>query len=99
MYNNASFQPGYMARALRRAVQDKAGLVFVPCHPSLGWQGMSPTDIAAERDVLAYPAGPTGLPLLGITIVVDGYWSARLWENRCIKVPVVGQDNFGGLHR
>ena len=60
LHNKASFQPGYMARALRRAVQDKAGLAFMPCHPSEGWQGMSPTDIAAERDVPAYPTAATG---------------------------------------
>ena len=59
---------------------------------------MSDTDVLAERDVLAYPAGATGLPLVGLTIGTDGYWSARVWERQdtqmqrrwCAKVRVVG---------
>ena len=102
LHGNASFQPNYLARAMRRAVVDEAGLAFMHSHPGKGWQGMSPTDIVAERDVLAYPAGATGLPLLGLTIGVDGYWSARFWGKRngemmqdgCRKVRVVGPDNY-----
>lgn len=102
LHGNASFQPNYMARAIRQAVQDQAGLAFMHSHPSKGWQGMSHTDVVAERDVLAYPAGATGFPLLGLTIGADGYWSARFWEKRgheisqhqCRNVRVVGQDNY-----
>ena len=102
LHGNAAFQPGYMARSIRRAMEDQAGLAFMHSHPSKGWQGMSPTDVVAERDVLAYPAGATGLPLLGMTIGADGYWSARFWEKcgdemklrQCQKVRVVGPDNY-----
>ena len=71
-------------------------------HPSPGWQGMSDADIEAERDVLAYPAGATGLPLVGLTVGVDGQWSARFWERQgahmrrrwCEKTRVVGPDLY-----
>ena len=99
LHGNASFQPGYMARSIRRAMEDQAGLAFMHSHPGKGWQDMSPTDVVAERDVLAYPAGATDLPLLGLTIGADGYWSARFWEkcgdemtqHQCRKVRVVAQ--------
>ena len=71
-------------------------------HPSSGWQGMSDTDVEAECNVLAYPAGATGLPLVGLTIGTDGYWSARFWERDggkmrrqwCEKVRVVGPQSY-----
>ena len=101
LHGNASFQPSYMGRSVRRAVSDGSGLAFMHSHPGRGWQGMSETDLIAERDVLAYPAGATGLPLLGMTIGSDDYWSARFWERRnggmakveCHKVRVVGPDS------
>ena len=63
---------------------------------------MSDTDVKAERDVLAYPAGATSLPLVGLTIGTDGYWSARFWEREsgkmrrhwCEKVRVVGPQSY-----
>ena len=71
-------------------------------HPGPGWQGMSPADVEAERDALAYPAGATELPLVGLTIGSDGYWSARFWERDghqmrrswCEKVRVIGPESF-----
>ena len=71
-------------------------------HPYPGWQGMSEPDVEAERDVLAYPAGATGLPLVGLTIGTDGYWSARFWKRYgkrmrrywCEKVRVVGPQSY-----
>ena len=102
LHGNASFEPGYFARAIRRAITDKVGLAFMHSHPGTGWQGMSQFDVEAERDVLAYPAGATDLPLLGLTIGSDGYWSARFWEKSegemgrtpCTKVRVVGPDSY-----
>ena len=98
LHSNASFEPDYLARAVRIACGKKAGLAFLHSHPSSGWQGMSDIDVEAERDVLAYPAGATGLPLVGLTIGTDGYWSARFWERDggqmrrhwCEKVRVIG---------
>ena len=47
---------------------------------------MSEAGAEAERDVLAYPAGATGLPLLGLIVGSDGYWSARFWERDCKRM-------------
>lgn len=102
LHGNASFQPSYLGRAIRIALDKEAGLAFMHSHPGPGWQGMSQVDIEAERDVLAYPAGATGLPLVGMTIGGDGYWSARFWERSgremrrdwCEKVRVIGPKSF-----
>ena len=98
LHGNVSFESDYLVRAIGLACKKKAGLAFMHSHPTSGWQGMSPADIEAERDVLAYPAGATGLPLVGLTIGTDGYWSARFWERDggqmrrhwCEKVRVIG---------
>ncbi len=102
LHGNASFQPGYLGRVVDLARHENAGLAFMHSHPSYGWQGMSGADVEAERDVLAYPTGATGLPLLGLTAAADGYWSARFWERvegemtrrECEKVRVVGADSY-----
>ena len=102
LHGNASFEPDYLARALRIALKKKAGLAFMHSHPSPGWQGMSDIDVRAERDVLAYPAGATDLPLVGLTIGTDGYWSGRFWRREgarmhrfwCRKVRVVGPQTY-----
>lgn len=102
LHGNASFQPSYVGRVIRLAQEKGEGLAFMHSHPSPGWQGMSTADIKAERDVLAYPAGATGFPLVGLTIGTDGYWSARFWERDknkmrrtwCEKVRVVGPKSY-----
>ena len=66
LHGNASFEPAYLARAMKIARDKKAGLAFMHSHPSDGWQGMSATDVEAERDVLAYPAGGDQLAVGGI---------------------------------
>ena len=100
LHRNTSFEPDYLARAIALARQEKAGLACIHSHPDRGWQGMSGSDVVAERDVVAYPAGATGLPLIGLTIGADGYWSARFWQKcrdgmakqPCEKVRVIGPD-------
>ena len=102
LHGNASFQPRYMARAIQTARHRKAGLAFMHSHPGNGWQGMSVADVEAERDVLAYPAGSTGLPLVGMTIGGDGFWSSRFWQRDgdkmlrhwCSKTRVVGPRSY-----
>ena len=102
LHGGASFIPSYMSRAVRLAVREKKGLAFMHSHPSPGWQGMSAEDVVAERDVIGPPAGATGLPLVGLTIGTDGYWSARFWSkdqssmrrNWCTKVRVVGESKY-----
>ena len=102
LHGNASFMPEYMARAIRQALDNRAGLAFLHSHPGPGWQGMSQPDVVAERDILAYPTAATELPLVGLTMGSDGYWSARFWQRNgstfdriwCDKVRVVGPDNY-----
>ncbi len=102
LHGNASFEPSYLTRATRTAIQRGAGLAFMHNHFTSGWQDMSAPDIAAERDRISPSARATGLPLVGLTLGKDQSWSARFWAwdgdtfNRtwCDKVRVVGRQ-FG----
>ena len=102
LHGNASFESRYLAKAVKAARESEAGIAFMHSHPGTGWQGMSSADVEAEHDVIAYPAGVTGLPLLGMTIGSDGYWSARFWIRKgkrmdrqwCNKVRIVGPDSY-----
>lgn len=102
LHGNVSFEPDYLARAVKHACEKGAGLAFMHSHPGPGWQEMSIPDVEAERDVIAYTAGATGLPLVGLTIGSDGYWSARFWKRDpegmyrywCEKVRVVGLQSY-----
>ena len=102
LHGGASFLPSYMTRSVRTAVLEGKGLAFMHSHPSVGWQGMSCPDVVAERDVIAPPARTTGLPLVGLTVGADGYWSARFWSRVegtmercwCTKVRVVGESKY-----
>ena len=102
LHGNASFSPHYLGRAANAACKHGMGLAFLHSHPTPGWQGMSTTDILAERDVIAYPAMATQLPLVGLTVGIDGYWSARVWQRSnenmvhqwCPKVRVVGPHKY-----
>ena len=102
LHHNASFKPCYLSRAIELARVENAGLVFMHSHPGTGWQGLSHTDIKAERDAIAYPAGATELPLIGMTIGSDGYWSARFWQREsremrrywCDKVRIIGPKSY-----
>ena len=102
LHGNASFEPKYLARAIEMARDTQSGIAFMHSHPSAGWQGMSSADVEAEHDVIAYPAGATELPLLGMTIGIDGYWSARFWIRNgkqmdrewCTKVRIVEPKHY-----
>ena len=99
LHGNASFEPGYLTRAVRLACARGAGLAFMHNHLSGGWQDMSEPDVTAERDRIAPPARASGLPLVGLTLATDGAWSARFWTRNgtgfrrswCTKVRVVGR--------
>ena len=101
LHGNASFEGSYITRAVREACKHSAGLAIMHSHPSPGWQDVSGPDIAAERDHVAYVAGATGKPLLGMTIGTDGVWSARFWQRengemtgiwcRKVRVPTPNQ--------
>ena len=102
LHRNASFKPCYLSRAIELARVENAGLAFMHSHPGTGWQGLSHTDVNAERDAIAYPAGATELPLIGMTIGSDGYWSARFWQREsremrrhwCDKVRIIGPKSY-----
>ena len=79
LHGNASFNGRYLARATREAVQNGRGLAFMHSHPSAGWQNMSVADVQAERDRITDTVRATGRPLVGMTVGVDGHWSARIW--------------------
>src|SRR4029077_14840612 len=70
-------------------------------HVGNGWQDMSRDDEETERYFAQRAYAITGLPLLGLTIGLDGTWSARFWlrMNRkkyrrywCESVRVIGSD-------
>ena len=102
LHGNVEFSPSFISRAIKLAVKEEAGLAFMHSHPSSGWQDMSGPDIIAERNALAYPALTTKLPLLGLTVGTDGYWSARFWRKNgkemrrhwCQKVRVVCEKSY-----
>ena len=102
LHGNVEFSPRFLSKAISLAIKEKSGLAFMHSHPSDGWQDMSKPDVIAERDVLAYPALATGLPLLGLTIGTDGYWSARFWKKQgkkmhchwCQKVRSVNRKSY-----
>ena len=102
LHGNASFEGKYLTRATREARRQRAGLAIMHSHPSAGWQDLSQADIFAERDVVAYQVQSTKLPLLGMTLGKDGYWSARLWSPEsnsmalewCDKVRVPRQERY-----
>ena len=99
LHGNVSFEPGYLARAVREACKHNAGVAFMHSHPTTGWQNMSREDVVAERDRIAGPARASGLPLVGLTVGRDGIWSARFWcwtgqrfeHAWCEKVRIVGR--------
>ena len=95
LHGNASFNPSYLMRALEEARRSESGLAFMHSHPGKGWQDLSFEDTRAERDVVAYPAGATGLPLVGMTIGADGYWSARFWRKEIIHTRRTLVENLG----
>ena len=101
LHGGVSFQPEYLTKCVIRAKSEGLGLAFMHSHPTAGWQAMSEPDIVAERDIIAPPAYATGLPLVGLTIGADGYWSARFWEKTdrfqrrwCSKVRVIAKDKY-----
>lgn len=80
LHGNVSFEPSYLTRVTRAAIGSRRGLVFMHSHPNAGWQDMSIPDIRAERDRIADVAKATGMPLVGMTVGIDGHWSARVWR-------------------
>ena len=80
LHGNVSFEPCYLSRVTRTAIKTGQGLAFMHSHPVAGWQDMSISDIEAERNRILDTARSTGMPLVGMTVGTDEYWSARVWK-------------------
>lgn len=100
VHGNASFSPGYFARAVSIARRKRQGLAFMHSHPGPGWQDMSRDDFNAEAGHAPAVVGATDLPFVGLTIGSDESWSARFWQRVgprdyvprwCSTVRVVGR--------
>ena len=80
VHGNASFNGAYLRRVLHERPTG-AGIAFLHSHLGPGWQDMSHDDVVAERDRISGAACPqSDLPLLGLTLGMDGTWSARFWS-------------------
>jgi molybdopterin/thiamine biosynthesis adenylyltransferase len=80
LHGGASFMPSYVERVTSLALEKGMGIAFLHSHFTPGWQGMSPEDITAEERLAPRVFAATDLPLLGLTMGVDGALSARMWH-------------------
>ncbi len=89
LHGNVSFESCYLSRVTRTARKTGQGLAFMHSHPTVGWQDMSISDIQAERDRIVDTARATGMPLIGMTVGTDEYWSARVWKETSRSITKV----------
>ena len=80
LHGNVTVHGGYLNRVLDRAIKAQAGVAVLHSHPGPGWQDLSSIDADTERNIITPFIRETGLPLLGLTIGLDGTWSARFWQ-------------------
>lgn len=80
LHGNVTVHTGYLNRVVDLALKEQAGVAVLHSHPGSGWQGLSGLDHETERNVIAPFVRETRLPLLGLTMGSDGYWSARFWD-------------------
>jgi molybdopterin/thiamine biosynthesis adenylyltransferase len=85
VHGNVSFNPNYLERSLQEAHKKRKAIAVIHSHPSKGFQYMSKDDVNAESGIAAAVGSVTGQPLLGMTVGIDGAWSARFW-NKSPKV-------------
>ncbi len=99
IHGNATINPDYIKKVCRIAATEKSGIVLLHSHPSMGWQGMSIDDICTEQKINGVAPELTDLPFVGLTMGLDGTWSARIWEynngwferKMAAKIRVVGK--------
>ena len=83
LHGNVTVHGRYVNRVLDAALATKAGVAVLHSHPSEGWQALSQDDHDTERNVILPYVRETRLPLLGLTLGLDGTWSARFWHESC----------------
>lgn len=76
---NVAIRAEYLMRVLARAPKG-TGIGVIHSHFGAGWQDLSPDDYGTEAEEFAHVAfASRDLPLLGMTVAVDGTLSARFW--------------------
>lgn len=99
LHGDVSFNPQYLDRVLQLAMKKNMGICLLHGHFTSGWQGMSPSDIKTEKYLAPIIKATTGLNFLGLTMGIDGAWSARFWlphkpgkfkRQWCKNVRVIG---------
>ncbi len=100
VHGNVSFNSDYFDKVTSYALAQNLGICFIHSHPFPGWQGMSFDDVKAEKMLAPRVRAVTGLPLIGMTLGTDNYWSARFWIKEapstyerywCESVRIVGK--------
>lgn len=95
---NVSFKLEYLLRVLRD-IPKGAGIGIVHNHFTSGWQGMSSDDEKLESiELCPIVVSVTDLPLVGLTMGIDGFVTGRIWNNddgdsyliRARKTKIVG---------
>lgn len=83
VHGNATITGAYVLRAATEASTRGEGIVLIHSHPhGIGWQGLSGPDYDTEMAYERVAKAVTGLPLLGMTLGVEGEaWSARRWPS------------------
>lgn len=103
LHGNVRFTRDYLRRARHHALAKGAGLAVMHNHFGPGWQGMSEDDVVMESRSVSNPARATGLPAVGLTLGIDGTWSARFWLRRgleyerrwCSTIRIVAPEHLG----
>ena len=80
LHGNVTVHLNYLSRVLERALALNAGVAVLHSHPACGWQNLSHDDRDTERNLILPFVRETQLPLLGLTLAEDEFWSARYWH-------------------
>lgn len=79
VHGNVSYNYQYLLRVCKLAIKKGKGVVLLHSHLGPGWQNMSFDDIETEQKTFINAFSTTDLPLVGLTLGTDGYWSSRIW--------------------
>ena len=102
LQGNVRITRDFLRRCRQHALSKGAGMAVMHNHLGPGWQDMSADDVVMERRSVSNPARATGLPAIGLTLGIDGTWSARFWIRRgsdydchwCSTVRIVSPEHL-----